>query len=91
MERICTVAELGVTLSAYDGASDAWAKSQPGFDLQPYLDAMDNAVLYPHSKNTNVWYTMMKEKLVSVWDGSARMDDTAKDIAKEMNADLAEE
>lgn len=84
-------AELGVTLSAYDGASDAWAKSQPGFDLQPYLDAMDNAVLYPHSKNTNVWYTMMKEKLVSVWDGSARMDDTAKDIAKEMNADLAEE
>ncbi len=34
---------------------------------------------------------MMKEKLVSVWDGSARMDDTAKDIAKEMNADLAEE
>ena len=77
-------AELGVTLSAYDGASDAWAKSQPGFDLQPYLDAMDNAVLYPHSKNTNVWYTMMKEKLVSVWDGSARMDDTAKDIAKEI-------
>lgn len=84
-------AALGVTLSAYEGASDAWAQSQPGFDLQPYLDAMNNSVLYPHSKNTNVWYTMMKEKLVSVWDGSARMEDVAKDIATEMNADLAEE
>lgn len=84
-------AALGVTLSAYTGASEAWADSQPGFDLTPYLDAMNNSVLYPHSKNTNVWYTMMKEKLTSVWDGSARMSDVALEIAEQMNADLAEE
>lgn len=84
-------AELGVTMSAHEGTSDAWTKSQEGYDLQPYLDMMDGAVLYPHSKNTTVWYSMLKEKLVNVWDGSKTIEEVCNDIATNMNQMLEEE
>ncbi|MFT4147030.1 MAG: sugar ABC transporter substrate-binding protein [Mobilitalea sp.] len=84
-------AELGVTLSALEGASAAWANSVEGFDLSPYLDVMEGAVLYPHSKNTTVWYSMMKEKLVSAWDGTRSMEEVCKEIAADMNQMLSEE
>ncbi len=84
-------AQLGVTMSAYQGTSADWAKSQAGYALTPYLDMMDGAVLYPHSKNTNAWYKPMKETLVSAWDGSKKMSDVCAQICKDMNAALAEE
>ena len=84
-------AELGVTMSAYEGTSDAWAKSQEGYDLQPYLDMMEGAVLYPHSKNTTVWYSMMKEELVGLWDGSVPAETACKKVADSMNELLAQE
>jgi ABC-type sugar transport system, periplasmic component len=84
-------ADLGVTMSAYEGTSDAWANSQKGYDLQPYLDMMKGAVLYPHSKNTTVWYTMMKQNMVGLWDGSVPAETACKTVAKNMNSMLAEE
>lgn len=84
-------AELGVTMSAYEGTSDAWVKSMDGYDLQPYLDMRENAVLYPYSKNTQVWYQMILEKMVDAWDGAKPMEEVCKDIAQDMNQKLAEE
>lgn len=84
-------AELGVTMSAYKGVSDAWAKSQPDFNMQAYLDMMDDAEIYPSSKNTQAWYQMMLDKMVSAWDGEKPMKDVCLDVAKEMNKMLAEE
>ena len=39
-------AELGVTMSAFEGTSDGWVKSyaELGYDMQPYLDMRENAV-----------------------------------------------
>lgn len=84
-------AELGVTMSVYEGTSDAWVKSQSGYDLQPYLDMRENAILYPYSKNTQAWYQMILEKMVSAWDGTKPMEEVSKDIAQDMNGKLAEE
>lgn len=84
-------AQLGVTMSAYEGTSDAWVKSQPGYDLQPYLDMRKNAILYPFSENTQAWYQIVLEKMVDAWDQSRPMDEVCKDIAGEMNQKLAEE
>lgn len=84
-------AELGVTMSAYKGTSDAWKDSQPGFNLQAYLDMMDNAVIYPSSKNTQAWYQMMLEKMVDAWNGEKPMEEVCKDVAAEMNKMLEEE
>lgn len=84
-------AELGVTMAAYEGISEAWSKSQEGFDLTPYLDMMDGAVLYPHSKNTTVWYTVMTELLVNLWDGSRTAEDICAEFTEFMNEALANE
>lgn len=84
-------AELGVTMSAYEGTSDAWVNSQEGYDLQPYLDMREDAILYPYSKNTQVWYQMILEKMTDAWSGDKPMADVCKDIAEDMNGKLAEE
>ncbi len=85
-------AELGVTMSAYKGTSDAWKNSVPGFDLQAYLDMLDaKLVIRPYSRNTTVWETMIQQDLGPVWTGNKTMADALKDIAAKMNAILAEE
>lgn len=84
-------AELGVTMSAYEGTSDAWVNSHPEFDMQVYLDMREDAQAYPSSKNTQVWFQMMKDKMVDGFSGAKPMKDVCEDIAVEMNKFLAEE
>ena len=84
-------ADLGVTMSAFKGVSDAFVNSNPDFNVQAYIDMMDDMVLLPYSKSTVAWMNMMQEKLVPVWEGSADMEETCKSIAEEMNTMLAEE
>lgn len=84
-------AELGVTMSAYEGTSDAWVNSNPDFNLQVYLDMREDAQAYPSSKNTQVWFQMMLDKMVDGFSGAKPMKDVCEDIAVEMNNYLAEE
>lgn len=84
-------AELGVTMSAYKGTSDAWAESQKDFNMQAHIDMLDDAQAYPSSKNTQVWFQMMLDKMVDGFSGAKPMKDVCIDIAGEMNAFLEEE
>lgn len=84
-------AELGVTMSAYEGTSEDWVKSAPEFNLQAYLDVRDDMVIRPYSRSTVIWENKTNELLKEVWAGNADMAETCKKIAEEMNASLAEE
>lgn len=84
-------AELGVTMAAYEGVSDDWKNAQPNFNMQAYLDMLDDAQAYPSSKNTQVWYQVLMERMVDAFSGEKPMDQVCKDFAVEMNAFLAEE
>lgn len=92
-------AQLGVTMSAYLNTSDAWVKCTDVFHLQPYLDmttektgdAANKLILRPYSYNTSVWESMAQEKLVNAWADPAKMDDVCKEVALEMNKDIASE
>jgi multiple sugar transport system substrate-binding protein len=84
-------AELGVTMSAYEGVSDAWVNSHPEFNMQAYIDMLDDAQAYPSSKNTQVWYQVLMERMVDAFSGAKPMDEVCKDFAVEMNQFLAEE
>lgn len=84
-------AELGVTMAAYEGMSDAWVKNTDVFNLQPYLDAMDNVVFRPHTNATLDWWNPMVEELKKPWSGEESMADACKNITKEMNEHIAEE
>lgn len=84
-------AELGVTMAAYDGMSDAWVKNTDAFNLQPYLDAMDNVVFRPHTNATLDWWNPMVEELKKPWSGEESMADACKNITTEMNEHIKEE
>ena len=83
-------AELGVTMSAYKGTSDAWANSAD-FNLQAYLNMMDDMVIRPYSKSTVTWENEDNEILKSVYTGDLTMEEACKQMADQMNEKLAEE
>lgn len=84
-------AELGVTMAAYDGVSDAWVNNTDVFNLQPYLDAMEDTVFRPHTNATLAWWNPMCEELVKVWNNEEKMADACKNITSMMNEKIAEE
>ena len=84
-------AELGITMSAWDGTSDTWAGCAPEFNLQAYLDMRDDMVVRPYSRNTVTWENRASEIFKDVYSGNMSMEDACKQIAEEMNATLSEE
>ena len=83
-------AALGVTMSAYKGTSDAWVNSSI-FNLQAYMNMMDDLVIYPYSRNTVVWENQLRENFKEVYNSDRTMAEICKDMAADMNAVLAEE
>ncbi|MCI9582818.1 sugar ABC transporter substrate-binding protein [Clostridiaceae bacterium] len=84
-------ADLGITMSAYEGTSDGFVKRSEEFNLQAYVDMMDQIVIRPYSKDTVVWENMSHEMLVNAWNGSASMADVCGQIAASMNESLQKE
>ena len=85
-------AELGVTMSAYEGTSDAWVNSVDCFDLNGHMQMLNAKLVFrPYSRNTVVWEDMVTEKLKDAWTGSKPVEAVCKDIAAAMNEALAEE
>lgn len=85
-------AQLGVTMSAYKGTSDAWKNAVPGFNLQACLDMLNAKLVFrPYSKDTVTWENMITEELKAAWTGDATIEDTCKKIAASMNETLAAE
>ena len=83
-------AQLGVTMSAYKGTSDAW-KNAANFNLEAHINMMDDMVIRPYSKTTVVWENEANEILKSVYQGEMSMEDACKAIAAKMNESLATE
>ncbi len=84
-------ADLGVTMSACEGTSDGFVNKSEIFNLQAYLDMMEDVVIRPYSMDTVVWENMSIETLVNAWNGTSSMADTCRQIAESMNASLAQE
>ena len=84
-------ADLGVTMSAYEGTSGNWVKSTDKFNLQSYLDMTKDMVIRPYSKNTVIWENLSIDKLKPVWEGTVDMQTALTELAAEMNKILSEE
>lgn len=83
-------AKLGVTMSAYNGTSEAWTGAAK-FNLKGYLNMMDDMVIRPFSRNTVTWENADNEILQSVYQGKKTMAEACKEMAEKMNEVLAEE
>ena len=84
-------AELGVTMSAFHGTSEAWANAVPHFNLQAYLDMMNDMVFRPYSRNTIVWNQSNEMGLVPVFMGEMSMRDALEQMYAQMSQALAQE
>lgn len=84
-------ADLGVTMSAYEGTSNGFVEKSDNFNLKAYVDMMEQVVIRPYSMDTVVWENMSQEKLVDAWNGTSSMSDVCKEIAASMNESLQSE
>lgn len=84
-------ADLGITMSAYEGSSEGFVNKNKNFNLQAYIDMEKDIVIRPYSEDTIVWENMSLETLVKAWTGSAPMADICKEIATNMNKALEKE
>ncbi len=86
-------AELGVTMSAYLGTSDAWKNSTDVIDLSPYLDEANGdatLVIMPYSRSAS-WAEDAKQAFVEAWQDTSKMESVLTSFAQVMNQQLAEE
>lgn len=84
-------ADLGVTMSAYQGANDNWVKSYEGFNLQAYIDMMDDMVIRPYSRETLKWETAQNDIMKELWQNNITVEEACMQIAQQMNDFLARE
>lgn len=83
-------AELGITMSAYKDTSDAWVNSSD-FNLQAYLNMMDDMVIRPYSRTTVTWENATLNVFLKAWTQEITMEEACLEAATVMNEYLAEE
>lgn len=94
-------AELGVTMSAYNGTSGQWVNCADGlFDLTPYLqiateektgDGNNMLVLRPYTFNSTQWQTAAQQAFVEAWADPSKMEAVCLSFAATMNNLIAQE
>ena len=90
-EVATTMAESGIVVPAFEGTSQAWVDAFPDYDLQIFLDAVENATAYPVTSNTAEWQLLETEYLPPAWTGERPVDEAAQDLAGAMDAVLADQ
>ncbi|MDO4336880.1 MAG: sugar ABC transporter substrate-binding protein [Eubacteriales bacterium] len=85
--------ELGVTMAAYKGCSEAFVNAFEGMDLSPFLEVEENGTLiqHPASKYTTRWESAFTTGLIAGWQDPSQMEEVCKGLAAEMNEILASE
>lgn len=85
--------ELGITMAAYKGCSDAFATAFDGMDISPFVDVEEKGTLVfrPYSKSMALWGEDLSDALVNVWSAPETMEDTLRQAAVQMNKTLADE
>lgn len=83
--------ELGVAISAYEGADEVWIESDQNYDLQPYIDMVPHSVIRPYTKETAVWESKSFEMLRDAYLGEKSVEEAAKETAEMMNEHISNE
>lgn len=83
--------ELGVAISTYEGSEEVWVESDDQFDLQPYIDMLEQRVIRPHTNATAVWEAKSFEILRAGYTGDKETADVAQEAAEMMNQFISQE
>ena len=83
--------ENGAAIPAYEGTEETFLKAYSQFNMQVYVDQMENAYIKPYSAETARWEDVENTALMSVFDGKASVADVAADIVSGVEEVLASE
>ena len=83
--------ENGAAIPAYEGTDESFVNAYSQFNIQVYVDQMENAYIKPYSKETARWEDVENNALMSVFDGKASVADVAADIVAGVEEVLASE
>jgi multiple sugar transport system substrate-binding protein len=79
----------GSTIPPFAGSEKSYLAARPEFDLQVLIDAAKTGYPYPCSKNTTAWSSLEPKVLGDLWAGKTDATTAGKELAKQMNAQLA--
>jgi multiple sugar transport system substrate-binding protein len=83
--------DMGAVIPAFNGTQTAFTKSEPGVNLQIFLDAVKYAKPFPVSKNTAAWNALETAQLPAAFSGAKSVTSVTDTLASQMNALLAKE
>ena len=84
-------ADAGIVIPAYKGTADGWVKAFPEFNLQVFVDALENSTQYPSSLNSAAWQDPIELEFNKAWTGEVTVEDAAAKATTLMNDALAAE
>lgn len=86
------LAESGVTMSALEGTSQAWADSYSDlWDLSPYVEMLNYGVNRPYSRNATIWEFGSNDIWTLLWEGKITAEEACRQVYDLMTDALAEE
>lgn len=77
------------TIPGLAGTEGPYLNSHPEWKLKVFLDAAREGYPYPVSKNTAAWNNLETALLPDLWSGKATAEQTGKELATKMDAELA--
>ncbi|MBM6405859.1 sugar ABC transporter substrate-binding protein [Phycicoccus sp. CSK15P-2] len=83
--------DAGSVIPAFTGTQSAFTASMPDANLQVFLDAVAYAKPLPVSNNSAAWNALETDLLPQAFSGAKPVDQVTADLAKQMDAALAEE
>ena len=83
--------ENGAAIPAYEGTEETFVAAYSQFNMQVYVDQMENAYIKPYSAETARWEDIENNALMPVFNGEASVADVAADIVAGVEEVLANE
>lgn len=83
--------ENGAAIPAYEGTEETFVAAYSQFNMQVYVDQMENAYIKPYSAETARWEDVENSALMPVFDGTTTVKDVAADIVAGVEEVLANE
>jgi len=83
--------ENGAAIPAYKGTEETFVAAYSQFNMQVYVDQMENAYIKPYSNDTARWEDVENSALMSVFDGEKSVKEVAPEIVTGVEEILANE
>ncbi len=83
--------ENGAAIPAYKGTEETFIKAYSQFNMQIFVDQMENAYIKPYSNETARWEDVEKTALMPVFDGQKSVKEVAPEIVSGVEEILANE